>query len=197
MSAFSFINLKFFTMKTILKTLVILLLIGIPFSSCDSVESLADIKFTTTLSGDMNVNIPPSGSLYSAKLADISFSGQATIDPTSDTQINKYLDKLKSFDVQEITGTFSKVSKNVMLKTGNITISQGSKKATWQFDKITVSNGTKIILDSGEGQWTTVNQILKGKSIFTAKISGTVDDDDVSFTVTISITTKVVANPLN
>lgn len=184
-------------MKTILKTLVILLLIGIPFSSCDSVESLADIKFTTTLSGDMNVNIPPSGSLYSAKLADISFSGQATIDPTSDTQINKYLDKLKSFDVQEITGTFSKVSKNVMLKTGNITISQGSKKATWQFDKITVSNGTKIILDSGEGQWTTVNQILKGKSIFTAKISGTVDDDDVSFTVTISITTKVVANPLN
>ena len=45
-------------MKTLFKTLIIFLFIGISFSSCDDVESLADIKFNSQFSADLNVNIP-------------------------------------------------------------------------------------------------------------------------------------------
>ena len=185
-------------MKTLFKTLIIFLFIGIPFSSCDDVESLADIKFNSQFSADLNVNIPAAGSMKATvKGGGISFAGQATIDPLSDTNIKKYIDKLKSFDVQEITGTFKKVSKPVTIESGKITISQGSKTASWSVSNFNVTNGAKIILDSGEGQWTTVNQIFKSKNKFTAKIEGVVDDDNVSFTITILIKVKVVANPLS
>jgi len=195
---FKFINLNYITMKIFIKTFIFFLLIGIPFSSCDDVESLADIKFNSQLSADLNVSIPASSNMKATvKGAGISFNEQATIDPLSDSNIKKYIDKLKSFDVQEITGTFKRVSKPVTIESGKITISQGSKTASWAISNFSVTNGATIILDSAEGQWTTVNQILKSKGKFTAKIEGTVDNDNVSFTITILIKVKVVANPLN
>ncbi len=187
--------LKFITMKTFLKTLIILL-IGVSFSSCDDIESLADIEFTTSFSGDVDVVVPASVSHASAKIDAVSFSGKATIDPQSDSNIKKYIDKLKSSDVQEVTGTFKKVSKPVRITTGSLSISQGSKSASWSIKNFDVANGAKIILDSAEGQWATINQILMSKNKFDAKITGTVDNDDVSFTVTIYIKSNFIANPL-
>ena len=183
-------------MKTFIKTIIILLFIGIPFSGCDDVESLADIPFTTSFSGDVDVVVSASVSLASAKIDAVSFSGKATIDPQSDSNIKKYIDKLKSSDVQEVTGTFKKVSKPVQITTGSLSISQGSKSASWSIKNFDVANGAKIILDSGEGQWATINQILMSKNKFDAKITGTVDNDDVSFTVTIYIKSNFIANPL-
>ena len=183
-------------MKTFIKTLIIILFIGIPFTGCDSVESLTDVEFTTSFSGDVDVVVPAAVGLPSAKMAAVSFSGNATIDPQSDSNIKRYIDKLKSSNVQEVTGTFKKVSKPVRITTGSLSISQGSKSASWSIKDFDVVNGAQIILDSGEGQWTTINQILMSKNKFDATISGTVDNDDVSFTVTVYIKSKFVANPL-
>ncbi len=183
-------------MKTILKTLVIFLFIGIPFSSCDDIESLADIDFNSQFSTDLDVVVPQAVSYKSTQTGGVSFSKEETIDPLTDSNIKKYLDKLKSFDVQEITGTVKRVSKPVTIETGTITISQGSQVASWSISNFNVVSGAKIILDSGEGQWAKVNQILKSKGKFTAKIMGTVDNYDVSFTINILIKVKVVANPL-
>ncbi|MCD6544280.1 MAG: hypothetical protein J7K34_07200 [Flavobacteriaceae bacterium] len=183
-------------MKTFLKILIILL-IGVSFSSCDDIESLADFDFNSNLGADLNVVVPATGAMKATvKIGGISFSEEEIIDPLADSQIKKYLDNLKSFDVQEITGTVKRVSKPVTIVSGNITISQGSKSASWSVTNFDVVNGAKIILDSGEGQWATVNQILKSKGKFTAKIVGTVDNSDVSFTIYILIKVKVVANPL-
>ncbi len=183
-------------MKTILKTLVIFLFIGIPFSSCDSIESLTDVDFNSQLSADLNVVVPQAVSYKYTQTGGVNFSEEETIDPLSDSNIKKYLDKLKSFDVQEITGTVKRVSKPVTIETGTITISQGSQVASWSISNFDVVSGAQIILDSGEGQWNTVNQILKTKNKFTAKIMGTVDNYDVSFTINVLIKVKVVANPL-
>ena len=193
---FVLLILKFITMKTFLKILIILL-IGVSFSSCDDIESLADFDFNSNLGADLNVVVPATGAMKATvKIGGISFSEEEIIDPLADSQIKKYLDNLKSFDVQEITGTVKRVSKPVTIVSGNITISQGSKSTSWSVTNFDVVNGAKIILDSGEGQWATVNQILKSKGKFTAKIVGTVDNSDVSFTIYILIKVKVVANPL-
>jgi hypothetical protein len=195
-AVFGFINLNFITMKTFLKTLIFFLLIGIPFSSCDDVESLADIKFNSKLSADMDVVVPNAVSFKTTQVATVSFSGEEMIDPLSDSNIKKYIDKLKSFDVQEITGTVKRVSKPVTIESGTITISQGSTSASWNISNFNVVSGAKITLDSAEGQWATVNKILKSKGKFTAKIMGTVDRDDVNFTISVLIDVKIVANPL-
>ena len=185
-------------MKTFIKTIIIFLLIGIPFNSCDEVESLADIDFNSNMSTDLNVVVPAAGVSYkSANLAvAVSFSEQSNIDPKSDSTFKKYADKIKSIKVQEASGTVTKISKPVKIVSGKLSIFQGSKIASWSISNFDVAVGKKIVLDTAEGQFTTLNQILNSKNVFTAKIEGTVDDDDVSFTVLVSIKAKVVANAL-
>lgn len=190
--------LKFITMKTFLKTLIILF-IGVSFSSCDDIESLADIDFTSNMSTDLNVVVPATGVHFkSANMAaGVSFSEQSNIDPKSDSNFNKYIDKIKSIKIQEASGTVTKISKPVKIESGTLSIFQGTRIASWSISNFDVTVGKKIILDSAEGQFDTLNQILNSKNVFTAKIEGTVDDDDVSFTVVVSIKAEVVANPLN
>ena len=184
-------------MKTFLKTLIIFLLIGIPFSSCDDVESLADIDFNSSMSTDLNVVVPATTVSYkSAVKLGVSFSNQNTIDPKSDPTFKKYADKIKSIKVQEVTATVTKISKPVKIESGTLSIFQGSKKASWSISNFDVAIGKKISLDSAEGQFATINSILNSKNVFTAIIEGTVDDDNVAFTVVILIKADIVANPL-
>ena len=181
-------------MKTFLKTFIILL-ISVSFSSCDSVESLADIDFKTSMGTDLNVVVPMQTAMKATvNGAGVSFSEQSSIDPNSDATFKKYADKIKSIKVQEVTGTVTKISKLVNIETGTLSIYQGSKKASWSISNFEVVNGKTISLDTAEGQFATLNQILNSKSAFTAKIEGTVDDDNVTFTIHILIKADIVAN---
>jgi len=180
-------------MKTFLKTFIILL-ISVSFSSCDSVESLADVDFKTSMGTDLNVVVPMTGMKATVNGAGVSFSEQSSIDPNSDATFKKYAEKIKSIKVQEVTGTVTKISKLVNIETGTLSIYQGSKKASWSISNFEVVNGKTISLDTAEGQFATLNQILNSKSAFTAKIEGTVDDDNVTFTIHILIKADIVAN---
>ncbi len=183
-------------MKTFVLTFIIYFLIGATFSSCDEIESLADINFTSQLSADLNVDIPAQ-EFKSAEMAAISFSEQTTIDPQADSNIEKYFDNLKSFDVQNVTGTVKSVSAPVKILSGTISVIGGSRTASWTITNFDVVNGASVTLDNSAGQWDTINKILDNKQTFTARIEGTVDRDDVSFTISILIKIKVVANPLS
>ena len=186
-------------MKTFIKAIIIFLLIGIPFNSCDEVESLADIDFNSNMSTDLNVVVPAAGVSYKSAILGVdgvSFSGQAPVDPKKDPTFKKYADKIKSIKVQEASGTCTHISKPVKIISGKLTIFQGTDIASWSISNFDVVAGKKIVLDTAEGQFTTLNKILNSKNVFTAKIEGTVDDDDVSFSILISIKAKVVANAL-
>ncbi len=182
-------------MKNIIKILF-LLLVSISFSSCAEAEELLDVKFNSELSADLNVVVPAEGLRKSAEMLATSFSEQATINPRADANIEKYFDMLKSFDVTGVTGTVKTVSAPVKIVTGTISIIEGAKTASWNITNFDVVNGASVTLDNSAGQWDTINQILDGKRTFTAKIEGTVDRSDVSFTISVLIKMRVVANPL-
>ncbi len=182
-------------MKTFAKTFILLFLIGVTFSSCEKIKSLADVKFDSELSGDINVTVPAEG-LKSASVAGVGFSGDATINPRSDSEIDKYFDKLKSFDVTGAQGTFKNVSKAVKIMSGTISVKSGSTTASWPIADYEVANGKSITLDNANGQWDKVNKILDSKNTFTVSIEGEASEGGVSFTLTILIKVKVTANPL-
>jgi hypothetical protein len=184
-------------MKSIIKILLIVL-ISFSFNSCDDAEELLDTKFNSQLSGDLKVVVPAEGAVYkSIEMRAVNFLGEETIDPRSDSQVNEYINKIKSFDVYEVTGTVVNVSAPVEIVNGTITVSDGSKAASWAVNNFNVINGASITLGNSDGQWDKIDQILGAKKVFTAKIEGTVDRGDVSFTIRILIKMKVVANPLN
>jgi hypothetical protein len=181
-------------MKNIIKILL-LLLVSISFSSCDEAEELLDIKFNSELSADLNVVVPAEGLRKSAEMMATGFSAQATINPRADANIEKYIDKIKSLNVEGVTARVLSISAPVEIITGNIIVTDGSRVASWEINDFDVIVGASHTLDNSSGQWDRVNQILDGKKSFTARIEGTVDRSDVSFVIRITIKARGVANP--
>ncbi len=183
-------------MKNLIKILLLVVL-SYSFSSCDDAEELLDTKFNSQMSGDVKVVVPADGAVFKSMMVGYNFIGQETMDPRSDSQVNEYINKIKSFDVYEVTGTVVSVSAPIQIIDGTISVFDGSKVASWSVANFDVTNGASITLGNTEGQWDKIDQILGGKKVFTAKIEGTVDERNVTFIIRILIKMKVVANPLN
>jgi hypothetical protein len=175
-------------MRKINNLFVFLILTGIVFTSCNKVKELADVTFNTSYDANLNVVVPAT--------RNVSFETEATIDPTADEEVQTYLDNIKSFEVQSMTATITSISKDVTLVTSDLTVFNSSKTATWHMENLPLSLGASIPLDNANGQWDTVNQIFDDKTAFTVKLVGETDEGDVTFTLKVSITTKITANPL-
>ncbi|MCD6200828.1 MAG: hypothetical protein J7K46_03370 [Bacteroidales bacterium] len=186
-------------MKTISKTCMILmgtLLLGVTLSSCEKIKSLADVKFNSELGTDLNVTIG-SGTEKSVQVEGYTFSESADVSLHDDQDIDKYFDKLKGFDVQEVTGTVKSVIRGpVTISNGKLSIGSGSSVATWLIKNFQVETNATLTLDNNGGQWDIVNGILNDKKDFTVTVEGKTDKDNVSFTLHVVVKVKVTANPL-
>lgn len=176
-------------MKNLKILSLVVLLIGLVFGSCKKVEEALDVTFDATYDTDLNVDVP-------AVARNVSFSASSTIDPASDPDVSKYWDKIKKFEVQEVTGVITSISKEVTLVSADLTIANDSRTAKWTFNNVPLTVGTKLTLDNSGGQWNTVDQILQDKKVFTVRINGEVSEGGVQFTILVTIKTKVTANPL-
>lgn len=175
-------------MKKINYLLAFLLLTGIVFTGCNKVKELADVTFNASYDANLNVVVPST--------RNVSFETETTIDPNADEEVQKYLDKIKSFNVQSMTATVTSITKDVTLVTSDLTVFNSGKTATWHMENLPLTVGASIPLDNDDGQWDTVDQIFGDKTPFTVKLVGETDEGDVSFTLKVSITTKITANPL-
>jgi len=172
-----------------------ILISGLMLSTgCEKIKSLLDVKFDANYTVDMNVTIPPASG--SVKDALSTFSGTATIDPTSNSDVAKYMNLIKAWNVTGLTGTFKNVSKEATLQNGILSFSSDAGTATWIFSNVAIQNDGTFTLDNTSGQWTELDKILSAKKSFTVTFSGTTDKDDFSFTMEIQITSQVTANPL-
>ncbi len=186
-------------MKTLSKTCMILmvtLLLGATLSSCEKIKSLADVKFNSELGTDLNVTVG-SGTEKSTQIAGYTFSESADVNLHDDQNIDKYFDKLKGFEVQEVTGTVkSVISGPVTITNGKLSIVSGASTATWLIKNFQVQTNATLTLNNNGGQWDIVNGFLNDKKDFTVTVEGTTDKDNVSFTLHVLVKVKVTANPL-
>lgn len=172
----------------------VILVSGLLFSTgCDEVKSLLDVKFDANYTVDLNMNVPAEGTTKSVQST---FQGSTTIDPTSNSDVSKYLDLIKSWQVTKLTGTFKNVSKEAVLENGTITFSSDAGKATWTFTNIAIKNGGTFTLDNTDGQWDEVDKILNAKKAFTVSVQGKTNISGFTFTLSVAVNTQVVANPL-
>ncbi len=176
-------------MKNLKYLLAGVFLTGLLFSGCKKAEEALDVKFDATYDADINVDVPPA-------LRNVAFSKSTTLDPASDPNVSKYFDKIKKFEIQEITGEITSISKEVTLVTGTLSIYNENRNASWTLNNVPLTKGTVLTLDDSGGGWDTVSQILKDKQVFTVRVEGEVSEGDVSFTIKIKIKTKVTASPL-
>ncbi|MCK5907357.1 MAG: hypothetical protein KAG37_07190, partial [Flavobacteriales bacterium] len=149
-------------MKKLLIPLVTVLFLS--FTSCDSIESLADIDFDADLSTPTMTIAPPK--VIGKTLGDggYNFSEHSTIDPISDPDIKKYLDKIKKWDIKSMQIDFTSVSKEgSKLDPGTIVEFKGSRTtATLSFpDGLDIHQG--YIYDVSPDFYNNVEKILNKK----------------------------------
>ncbi len=172
-----------------------ILISGLMFSTgCEKIKSLLDVKFDANYTVDMNMTVPPaSGSI---KTVQSSFSGSAKINPTSNSDVSKYLNLIKSWHVNSLTGTFKNVTKEAVLQNGTLTFTADAGTATWTFSNVKIKNDGTFTLDNTNGQWDELDKIFSAKKEFNVQFSGTTDIDDFSFTLSMQINSTITANPL-
>lgn len=171
-----------------------LLAIALFIGSCNQVDDLTDVTFDAEFHADLDCEVVP-GTLKSG--INGTFSAGATIDPLADSTVEKYIDKIKSWEITSLKGEILSVTKEgANLLSAQIGVSNANHAAAWQVENTPLVVGQEIILDNANGQWDSVNQILAEKQIFTVAATGTTDEDDMSIVIRITIKSKVTANPL-
>ncbi len=171
-----------------------ILLSGLMFSTgCEKIKSLLDEKFDANYTVDLNMTVPATGSIAGVQS---SFEGSATIDPTSNSEVSKYLNLIKSWHVTGLTGTFKNVTKEAVLQSGTITFSSDAGTAEWTFQNVPIKNGGTFTMNNTSGQWDELDKILSAKKKFTVTVQGTTDIDNFSFTMSVEVKSTITANPL-
>lgn len=169
--------------------------VGLFFVGCSKLTPLADVTLHPSLPFDIQVTIPPASSIMSTQ-GSYTFNDSVTIDPTTDTLVAKYENYIKSWQVDSVTAIFTNVSTPINLTNVSLQVKTGTESFGWQTSSISITNGTNLVLDNSQGQLDQLGQLLNGKKSFTVTLSGTSDQDNVHFTLTVKINTTMVANPL-
>jgi len=172
-----------------------ILLIGLIFTSilitgCKEAKELLYVYFSADYEAEVDINIPPGTSVGGT------FSIYDTIDPQTNFDYSQYMDNITEIEIESITAKFISVSKNVTLETCTIDVTNDINMATWEFTDVPIENGTELDLDNENGQWDEMIDIMFGKVPFIVHVYGTVNEDDVTFTIMITINTDITATPL-
>jgi hypothetical protein len=171
----------------------ILILLIFTSTSCNKLEELLDVTFSTEYSVELNAIIPPSNHL---KEAQGNFSASATINPNSNSDFSTYANKIKEIEITSITAKVISISKQVTIEMANISVSSGDLNTSWNFSNEVITAGKILSLGNDSNQWGKVQDILENLNTFTVFLDGTTDVDDVEFTIEVTINSKITANPL-
>jgi len=177
---------------TIKNIALAILLTAIVFSGCEKIDDALDVTFDATFKTNLNIDIPAGTEARDVAV----FDETESIDPTTDENVQKYLDKIKGIEVKGITATITSITKDVVLTNLRFSVKGDAGEAVWEIPSIAVSQGTEVTLGNETGQWDMVNSILDTKKVFTVSASGESSEDDVQFTFEYVIITEITANPL-
>ena len=166
-----------------------LLITGMIFSGCKKIEEATEIKFDATYHADLDVNVSEAARSFT-------FMAQELIDPVSDPNVKKYIDKIKAYDILQVDAEVLDISKDVTLVAADLDVYSDANKASWHLENLPLTKGAKISLDNENGQWDTVKKIFEEKTAFTVKLGGETSEGGVSFIIRVTIKTKITANPL-
>jgi hypothetical protein len=178
-------------MKKISSLPLALIMATILLFSCDKVNDLNTVDFDATFSG--NLDCVTAG--VKSNLLVPTFGGSAVIEPTSDPNVNIYLNNIKKYEIESVKATITSMSQeNVTVTTAYLLIKNFQHEAQWDFQNELLTTGKIITLGNENGQWDTVSDILKDGQELTILITGEADFSGVTFTIKVDIETKVTAN---
>lgn len=165
----------------------LLTVLFLSFSSCDELDDITDITFDTTIeSSNMTISDPLTKDFMEAYSFDVS----TDIDLSSNSQIDKYLDKIKDWDINSMTINIVSVTlpDTEFVAGTSLTISNSMTTASTVFESAyPIEAGVSI--DVPEDFIYSVEEILDDKESFKLTLNGGLNNSaTVVFNVVMDVT---------
>ncbi len=188
-------------MKRKLLSAVVLLSFSLTFMSCEEILDLADIPIETTLSTDVQATSASAteSSLKSAGEIVYSFEGSATIDPTDDAEVDKYWNKIRSWEIKRIHNSIRTITKNATLIKGELVVTDEETKTvlyTEEVENVNLSTGAEIMNIVG-ADYKQIITALEAKHSLVVTFRGDLDQAGVAMVFALDFDVKIMANALN
>lgn len=165
-------------------------------TGCEKIKSVADVEFNADYSADVDVTIAPDEKSTLKATQNYTFNESETIDPNSNSDFDKYADKIKDVKVKSVTAEVVSINKEVTLTATTLEILSDNHNASWYFEEQVVNVGTSLSLQQNEAKLTAIENIIDERRPFTVSVNGESSEDDVQMTIRVTVETKITANPL-
>ena len=177
------------------------ILLTTSFTSCEKVKGLFDVDVETTMSGDLDIDIPESATKATGNYE---FETSVVIDPMDNGDVEENADKIRKITADGIIATVTDVSLNgqstddlKLFKGTTFTIENSSISASWTLqDEWPIQVGTELKLEDVQGIYNEVTTILTTLEPFKVTCTGAASLKGISITIEIDINTTVTGNPL-
>ena len=124
------------------------------------------------------------------------FASSTIIDPMSNGNMSTYANNIQSVRIVEATATILSVSSEAVMS-ADLDVTSGTlPAASWVFTDEPILEGAVIELSNENGQLDRLSDIISAKNVFTVDVVGQSDQDDITFTISVTIRAFVTANPL-
>ena len=189
-------------MKRNLFTAVVLLsFVSLTFMSCEKIKDLTDIPIETTLDVDVPATsaMAVKSSLKSTSEAVYPFEGSAIIDPTSDSDINKYKKKIRSWEIKKLMNRVKNIHTPSTLIKGELVITDEETDDVLLKKEVTnlkLTTGA-VVMEIMGSDWTKVTDALGELHSLRVNLKGDIDKPGVVILFGIGLDVKIIANPLN
>jgi hypothetical protein len=189
-------------MKRNLFTAVVLLsFVSLTFMSCEKIKDLTDIPIETTLDVDVPATsaLATESSLKSNSEAGYPFDGSAIIEPTSDSDINKYKKKIRSWEVKKLTNRVKNIHTPATLIKGELVITDEETDDVLlkkEMTNLRLTTGV-VVMELMGSDWTKVTDALGELHSLKVSFKGDLDKPGVVIVFGIGLDVKIIANPLN
>jgi len=179
----------------------LVILLAASFTSCEKVKGLFDVDVETTLSGDLDIDIPESATKATGYYE---FDTVTVVDPMDNGDVEENADKIRKITADGIIATVTDVSLNgqstddlKFFKGTTFTIENSTNGASWELqDEWPIQVGTELKLEDGQGIYDKVSTILTTLEPFKITCIGAASLKGISITIEVDINTTVTGNPL-
>ncbi len=169
---------------------------GVSFTGCEKIKSLADHEFDVELSGYLDVVVEGEGLLKSLDVAG-KIDETVKITPKNNEDILEYWDEIKKFAINSCKlvcendgGLAGTVLTNIV-----VTVT-GVEKAEFFIQSWTISNGATYELTDSDENYRNLVKILEGGEAFDVRFKADCDVVGAHFGFEFLEDVKITANPL-